>query len=94
MSGLSFTVSDQNALQEQAQQKAIAEAQGKAQALAKSLGVQLVGIVGFSENNNQGGIYPMAYAASSNGAVAAPAPSIQAGQSTIKDDVTITYEIQ
>ena len=62
MSGLSFTVSDQDALQEQAQRQAITQAEGKAQALAKSLGVQFVGIVGFSENNNTGGIYPMAFA--------------------------------
>ena len=96
VSGLSFTVSDQDALQEQAQQKAIAEAQGKAQALAKSLGVQLVGVVGFSENNGTQGVYPMAFAtnASAGGAMAAPAPQIQTGQNTITDDVTLTYEIQ
>lgn len=96
VSGLSFTVSNQDTLMEQAQQKAIAEAQSKAQALAKSLGVQIVAVVGFNENNNQGGIYPMAFAtnASAAGAVAAPAPTIPAGQNTIKDDVTITYEIQ
>ena len=95
VSGLSFTVSNQDALQEQAQQKAIAEAQGKAQALAKSLGVQLVGIVSFNENNNNVGIYPMAFATNASaGGASAPAPEIPAGQNTIKDDVTITYEIQ
>jgi len=96
VSGLTFTVSSQDALQEQAQQKAIAEAQGKAQALAKSLGVQLVGVVGFSENNGTQGVYPMAFAtnASASGAIAAPAPEIQAGQNTITDNVTLTYEIQ
>lgn len=94
VSGLSFTVSDQDQLQEQAQQKAIAEAQGKAQALAKSLGVQLVGIVGFTENNNNPGPYPMAFATNASVGEAASAPSIQTGQNTIKDDVTVTYEIQ
>lgn len=94
VSGLSFTVSDQDALMEQAQQKAIAEAQGKAQALAKSLGVQLVGVVGFSENNNQG-VVPMAFATNAAASAAsAPAPEIAAGQNTITDDVTVTYEIQ
>jgi uncharacterized protein YggE len=95
VSGLTFTVSDQDALQEQAQQKAIAEAQGKAQALAKSLGVQLVGVVGFSENNGTQGVYPMAFATNASaGAASAPAPQIQTGQNTITDDVTVTYEIQ
>lgn len=94
VSGLSFTVSDQEALQDQAQQKAIAQAEGKAQTLAKSLGVQLVGIVGFNENNNQGGIYPMAYATNASVGAAVPAPSIQTGQNKITDDVTVTYEIQ
>ncbi|HEV3244783.1 MAG TPA: SIMPL domain-containing protein [Candidatus Paceibacterota bacterium] len=96
VSGLTFTVSDQDALMEQAQAKAIAEAQGKAQALAKSLGVQLVGVVGFNENNGSGPVYPMAYASSGNGAAAAPAPApeIQTGQNKITDNVTLTYEIQ
>jgi uncharacterized protein YggE len=94
VSGLTFTVSDQDTLQEQAQQQAIAEAQGKAQALAKSLGVQIVGVVGFNENNGTQGVMPLAFAAASNGAVSAPAPEIQTGQNTISDDVTIAYEIQ
>lgn len=95
VSGLSFTVSDQEALMEQAQQKAIAQAEGKAQALAKSLGVQLVGIVGFSENNGSQGVYPMAYATNASaGAASAPAPEIATGQNTITDNVTVTYEIQ
>lgn len=95
VSGLTFTVSNQDTLMEQAQQKAITEAQGKAQALAKSLGVQIVGVVGFTENNGTQGVYPMAFATNASaGAASAPAPQIQTGQNTIKDDVTVTYEIQ
>jgi uncharacterized protein YggE len=94
VSGLTFTVSNQDQLTEQAQQKAIAEAQSKADALAKSLGVHIVGVVGFNENNG-GPVYPMAYAASGNSLAAkAPTPEIQTGQNTITDDVTVTYEIQ
>jgi uncharacterized protein YggE len=94
VSGLSFTVANQDALQAQARDKAIAQAQGKAQDLAKSLGVQLVGIVSFTENQN-GGVVPM-YAKANSMAVgaAAPAPSIPTGQNTITDDVTLTYEIR
>jgi uncharacterized protein len=95
VSGLTFTVSNQDQLMEQAQQMAIAEAQSKAQALAKSLGVQIVGVVGFNENNGGGPVYPMAFATNASaGAVSAPAPEIQTGQNTITDDVTVTYEIQ
>jgi uncharacterized protein YggE len=95
VSGLSFTVADQDALQAQARNKAIAQAQGKAQDLAKSLGVQLVGVVGFNENQN-GGVVPM-YAKASGMALdsaAAPAPALPTGQNTITDDVTVTYEIR
>jgi uncharacterized protein YggE len=95
VSGLTFTVSNQDQLMEQAQQKAIAEAQSKADALAKSLGVHIVGVVGFTENNGGGPVYPMAFATNASaGSVSAPAPEIQTGQNTIKDDVTVTYEIQ
>lgn len=95
VSGLSFTVSDQDTLMEQAQQKAIAEAQGKADALAKSLGVQIVSVVGFNEDSGGSAPYPVAYAMNASaGAKEAIAPSIQTGQNTITDDVTITYEIQ
>lgn len=94
VSGLSFTVSDEDTLQAQARDKAIAQAQGKAEDLAKSLGVQLVGVVGFNENNN-GTIYPMAYAtAGAAKSLSAPAPEISTGQNTITDDVTLTYEIR
>lgn len=96
VSGLTFTVSNQDALMEQAQQMAITEAQSKANALAKSLGVHIVSVVGFTENNGSQGIYPMAFAtnASAGASASVPTPEIQAGQNTISDDVTVTYEIQ
>jgi uncharacterized protein YggE len=93
VSGLSFTVSDEDTLQAQARDKAIAQAQSKAQDLAKSLGVQLVGVVGFNENQNGGGPVPLAFATNASAGMAAPAPQIPAGQNTITDDVTLTYEI-
>ncbi|HUO50457.1 MAG TPA: SIMPL domain-containing protein [Candidatus Paceibacterota bacterium] len=96
VSGLSFTVADQDALTNQARDKAVQDAQGKAQDLAKSLGVQLVGVVGFSENSNGGGfpVYAKAYGMGASADMAAPAPEIATGQNTITDDVTLTYEIQ
>jgi uncharacterized protein YggE len=95
VSGLSFTIDNQDAVNAQARDAAITQAQGKAQALAKSLGVQLVRVVGFNENQN-GGVIPMYAKADvmSAGAVAAPAPEIPTGQNKIVDDVTVTYEIR
>jgi uncharacterized protein YggE len=93
VSGLSLTVSNEDALQIQARNKAIVDAQGKAQALAKSLGVQLVRIVGYSDNS--GRIVPYAQnMAMGATAAAAPAPEIPTGQNKITSDVTITYEIR
>ena len=97
VSGLTFTVADQNAVDAQARDKAIADAQSKADALAKSLGVSLVRVVSFNENRNSPGpIYAKAMYSTASGAadMAVPAPSIQTGQNKYTDDVTITYEIQ
>jgi len=95
VSGLSLTVSNEDALDIQARDKAIQAAEAKAQALAKSLGVQLVRVVGYSDNN--GG--PVYYAKASTGmaldaAVPAAAPQIPTGQNKITSDVTVTYEIR
>ena len=94
VSGLSFTVADQNLLEEQARGKAIADARQKADVLAKSLGVTIVRVVGFNENNN----YPVYYAKASAGmamdAQAAPAPQIPTGQNKITSNVSVTYEIR
>ena len=95
VSGLTFTVADEDALQAQARDKAIADAQAKAQALAKSLGVSLVGIVNYNENTG-GSPVPM-FAKAPGGAAletAAPAPEIPTGQNKITSDVSITYEIR
>ncbi|MDE1925003.1 MAG: SIMPL domain-containing protein [Patescibacteria group bacterium] len=93
ISGLQFTFDDPNAPQNQARDKAIADAKSKADTLAKSLGVTLVRVVSFNESS--GGIVPRVYSmAASTGASAAPSPEISPGQNTITDDVTITYEIR
>ena len=93
VSGLSFTLDNPDAPQADAQAKAIADAKTKAQALAKSLGVSLGSVVTFQDNSNQGGPVPVYMKAMSATAGAAVAPTIETGQNTVTDDVTITYEI-
>ncbi len=95
VSGLTFTFADPNAPQDQARAMAIADAKQKAQVLASELGVSLVQVVSFNENT--GGIEPLPLYATASGASissAPAAPTISAGQNTVTDDVTITYEIK
>ncbi len=76
VSGLTFTVANQDTIDAQARDKAIAQAKTKAETLAKSLGVSIVRVVGFSENGNS----PIPYYAKASGmaldSAAAPAPEI------------------
>lgn len=98
VSSLSFTIEDEDALTAQAREKAIADAKTKADELANQLGVQIVRVVGFSEN---GGGYPVMYAAKAmamdsmaGGRESAPAPELPTGQNKITSNVSVTYEIR
>ncbi len=97
VSGLSFTIDDQDKLNAEARDKAIAKAKAKAEALADSLGVSIVRVVGFSED---GGYPPVPYGiygmggAGSKVMADAEAPQISVGQNKITSNVTITYEIR
>ena len=95
LNGPSFDVDNPDAIQAEARTKAIADARTKADALASELGVRIVRVVSFSENN---GSYPgpIMYAmnASTGAAPKAAAPEIAAGQQKVTDSVTVTYEIQ
>lgn len=96
VSGLSFTIDNEDALNREARQKAIAEAKDKAEALAKDLGVRLVRIVSFSENGSNPPI-PMMYAKMGLGgadSAVSSAPSVPTGQNKIVSNVSITYEIR
>lgn len=95
ISGLSFTIADEDALEASARDKAIAQARDKAHALAKSLGVSVVRVVAFSED--RGGAVYYAKMTESRGAAdatGAPAPDLPAGQNKITSNVSITYEIK
>lgn len=95
ISGPTFSIDNEEGFKDQARSKAIIEARGKAEVLAKELGVKLGKVVNFSEDN--GGGYPM-YAAKTmmadSASGSAPAPTLPKGENKITSNVTITYEIR
>lgn len=99
VSGLSFTIEDEDQMKADAREEAIADAKAKADELAKQLGVKIVRVVGFYED--AGGYMPY-YAkggvamdvAMSARAEAAPAPQIPTGENKITSNVNLTYEIR
>ncbi len=98
VSGLDFTIDDEDKLKSEARAEAIADAETKAKELAAQLGVKLVRIVGFNEN--EGGYYPMyakrevMMAMDSAAGSAAPAPEMPVGENKIQSNVSVTYEIR
>lgn len=100
LSGLSFTVENEDELKKQAREEAISKAKSQADALASQLGVRLVRIVNFNES---GMPTPMPYyardAAYGMGGVAMEAKvanpaSLPTGENKIISHVIITYEIR
>jgi uncharacterized protein YggE len=96
VSGLSFTFDKQDDLVAQAREKAIADARVQAEKLAKSLGVELVGITSFYENTPYQP-YPMAYGkGAADGVMMEQSANISLpqGESKIMSNVTISYQIK
>ncbi len=96
VSGLSFTIDDDETLKAEARDKAIADAQDKAQKLADKLGVHIVRMNGYWED--QVG-FPMAYGMGGGVAEAMSAdvkavPQIPSGENKITTQVNISYEVR
>lgn len=96
ISSLQFTIDDETNLKAEAREKAIADAKEKADKLAEDLGVRIVRMTGFWED--QGGYYPMmerSYDAMNGiGGEKAVAPAMPIGENTITTSVSITYEVK
>lgn len=96
VSGLSFTIDDEDALKAEARDEAIQKAKEKAEVLADSLGVKLVRVVGFYENDG-----PTAYPYGMGGAERSvaqdaklAAPVVPTGENKIVSSVSVTYEVR
>jgi len=93
--GLSMTIDSPEALKISAKADAIAKAKIDAEATAKNLGLHLGRVVGFYEENTNGGDYPIAYGGAMSAKVMeVSAPSIQPGEQKITSTVSITYEVK
>ena len=96
VSGLTFTFDDPDALEREARQKAIADAQTKAKELASDLNVSLVRVISYNEN----GVAPVYRAVALDAAVglgaseAKVSPEIPIGENKLTSNVTIFYEIR
>lgn len=97
ISGLSFSIEDEEELIREARKNAIEDAQKKARELSKDLGVKLVRIVNFNESG--GGIPMRLYAEDAafdgkGGGGAIEVPQIPEGENRIVSRVNIVYEIR
>lgn len=94
ISGLTFTIDDEEAIRAEARSKAIADAKSKAEKLSKDLGVKIVGVSSFYED--AGGVISPMYAMESKavGGGVSVAPDIAKGENKITVNVNVTYRIK
>ncbi len=98
ISGLSFTIDDSTALEDEARIAAIKDAKAKAKELAEQLGVKLEKMVGYYEEN--GGGYPVPYYGLGGDMMAkaemeqSVAPDMPTGENVTKSRVTLTYQVK
>lgn len=98
VNSIQFSVDELEKVKAKARTKAIADAQNKADELAKQLGVKLVRITGYYDMTDDYSYYgrggDMMMSAVKNEAAAPVAPQIPAGEQKIEARVSITYEIR
>lgn len=95
ISSLQFTIDDESALKAEAREKAIEDAKDKAKKLADKLGVKLVRVTGFYEEEG----YPMPYGMGGDVTMArsemkAATPQLPTGENNITSNVSITFEVE
>jgi uncharacterized protein YggE len=93
VSGPNFAIDDPSTLLAQARQKAIADAQKNAVALANTLGVRLERVVGYTEYAPGGSPMPYFNAKAEGLGGGGMAPSIQLGQNEVDLNVSVVYKL-
>ncbi len=96
LSGLTFSVDDEEALKAEARTKAIADAKAKAEKLSEDLGIDIEEIMSYYENPDAMPMYAESMSMDYGGGVmkaAAPTPDLPKGQSKITVNVSVTYRI-
>lgn len=97
LSGLNFTIDDEEVLQTEARDLAIKDAEAKADELAAALGVKLVRLVGYSEGMSgvpyYGG-FKLAEMDASESGQAVPAPAVPTGENMTTSQVTLTFQVK
>ena len=97
ISGLGFTIDDEEQYKNEARELAIADAKAQAESLAEQLGVRLVEMTGYYEESPMN---PMPYygmgsdMAMSAKAEMAQSADVPAGENTITSRVNLTYTIK
>jgi uncharacterized protein YggE len=95
ISGLTFTVDDEEALKAEARTLAIEDAKAKAEKLAEDLGVKLGDISSFYEDMNPGyPMYAMESKAMNMGGSAAGVPDIAKGENKVTVNVNVSYRLK
>jgi len=99
VTGPMFEVGDTDALEEEARSLAINDAKDEAQRLAKDLGVKIVGVMSFYDENNYGPYYGDDFSRSDvmyampESAVSST-PNLSEGEDKIHKRVSVTFEIR
>ena len=92
VSGLSFTIDEEENLQMEARRKAIKDGEEKAEILARDLDVRIVKLVSFQEYG--GPIFYQGYGGADMVSMkSAPAPEVPMGENSITSNVTLIYAI-
>ena len=98
VSAITFTIDDEDDLMDEARELAIKDAKAKAEALAENLGVRIVRMNGFWEEQNNPYYYGKGGAnmdmAVAESAVAPRAAELPLGENTVTSRVNISYEIR
>ncbi len=93
VTGLRFSVSDEEKLKEQAREEAVQDAREKAEGITSALGVRLGRVMSFSESRDYGIIYRAEMALDSLEGELPEKTPIEPGEDEVEVTVTITFEI-